>query len=244
MIGEVEHCFIWHDFSDMLSSCLGTCTKNWTKLAVGWFPLFVYSCKNQGNSFLYIWHLLFCSRQNWSKLVWKFDPQKGKKRLSPFGNMSLNVTFVHDLISLLEARYVGCSEHLGWRTPKIRTCWQNAPKTLISQLYMLVKSHYIRILRKCAKSFLEVLRGQGRVNTSSTQKSCREATKKTCFPTTTPVVFSPGHGKSHAFHARASIHGPFSKAILICSLNITSGQHVVNVLFPAWKASSPWKWFC
>ena len=97
---------------------------------------------------------------------------------------------------------------------------------------MLVKSHDIRILRKCAESFPEVLRGLGRVNTSSTQKSCREAPKKTCFPTTTPVVFSPGYGKSHAFHARASIHGPFSTAILICSLNITSGQHVVNVLFP------------
>jgi hypothetical protein len=53
---------------------------------------------------------------------------------------------------------------------------------------MLVKSHYIRILRKCAESFPEVLRGLGRVNTSSTQKSCREAPKK-MFPDNYPRCF-------------------------------------------------------
>ena len=117
----------------MLSPCFGTCTKIWTKLAVGWFPHFVYSCKNQGNSFLYIWHLLFCSRQNWSKLVWKFDPKKPKKKSARLATCPWTLhLYIIFFIGGLGARYVGCSEHLGWRTPKIRTCWQNAPKTLIS----------------------------------------------------------------------------------------------------------------
>lgn len=174
----------------MLSPCFGTCTKIWTKLAVGWFPHFVYSCKNQGNSFLYIWHLLFCSRQNWSKLVWKFDPKKPKKKSARLATCPWTLhLYIIFFIGGLGARYVGCSEHLGWRTPKIRTCWQNTPKTLISQLYMLVKSHYIRILRKCAESFPEVLRGLGRVNTSSTQKSCREAPKKHVSRQLPPLFF-------------------------------------------------------